>query len=289
MSGVAGGPGGSGGGGAPGGRKGRGARLAAGLVGLADVGTTTLERLRAAIASGRLRAPVSEAKLIAFGLRDQLAPLVGALGGHARDVCLSILDVVLAERDRNQRPAPELVWTGPEGARATARDTAVILRDLFEGARERVILAGYTFRDADAVLGPLHASMRERRVAATFFIQVEQLQRPVPDPEGVIQGQLQAFVDGSWPFGAPYPEVYCDRRALTPGPPWSSLHAKCVVVDGVRAFVSSANFTSRGQEQNIEAGVLIQDETFAGQLERQWLGLVKAGLVVRWVREEERG
>jgi hypothetical protein len=28
--------------------------------------------------------------------------------------------------------------------------------------------------------------------------------------------------------------------------------------------------------------VLLHDATFAGQLERQWVGLIGAGLVVRW-------
>jgi len=37
-------------------------------------------------------------------------------------------------------------------------------------------------------------------------------------------------------------------------------------------FVSSANFTTRGQDRNIETGVL---------LEGQWLSLVSAGLVLR--------
>lgn len=252
--------------------------------GLAGVATTSLERLRTALARGSLRAPLSRAGLIAFGVREQLDALVAALGGHAREACLSILDVVLAERAKYERPAPELVWTGPEGAQATARDTAVILRDLFEGARSRVILAGYSFHNAPEVLGPLHVVMREHGVEATFFIEVQQPERPLTAPAAALQAQLQAFLDTSWPFGAPFPRLYCDRRALQPGPPWSSLHAKCVAVDGQRAFISSANFTRRGQEQNIEAGVLLHDATFAGQLERQWLGLIKAGLVLRWER-----
>lgn len=251
--------------------------------GLAGVSTTSLERLRGGLTSGRLRAPLSRANLITFGIREQLDPLAAALGGHAREACLSILDAVLAERERDTRPAPELVWTGPEDTQTTARDTAVILRDLFESARQRVILAGYSFRDPREVLGPLHRSMQGHGVQATFFIDVQHVAHG-HDPNAAIQHQLQAFIDANWPFGPPYPELYCDRRALRPGPPWSSLHAKCVAVDGKRAFISSANFTSRGQERNIEAGALIHDATFAGQLERQWLGLLKAGLVVRWER-----
>ena len=53
--------------------------------------------------------------------------------------------------------------------------------------------------------------------------------------------------------------MYYDRRALVPGPPYASLHAKCVVVDGAQTFISSANFTQRAQERNIEVGVLIED------------------------------
>lgn len=249
--------------------------------GLAGVSTTSLERLRGGLTSGRLRAPLSRANLITFGIREQLEALAAALGGHAREACLSILDAVLAERERDTRPAPELVWTGPEDTQTTARDTAVILRDLFESARQRVILAGYSFRDPREVLGPLHRSMHEHGVQATFFIDVQHVPHG-HEPNAAIQHQLQAFIDANWPFGPPYPELYCDRRALRPGPPWSSLHAKCVAVDGKRAYISSANFTSRGQERNIEAGALIHDATFAAQLERQWLGLVKAGLVVRW-------
>lgn len=251
--------------------------------GLAGVSTTSLERLRGGLTSGRLRAPLSRANLITFGIREQLDALAAALGGHAREACLSILDAVLAERERDTHPAPELVWTGPEDTQTTARDTAVILRDLFESARQRVILAGYSFRDPREVLGPLHRSMRDHGVQATFFIDVQHAPHG-HDPNAAIQHQLQSFIDANWPFGPPYPELYCDRRALRPGPPWSSLHAKCVAVDGKRAFISSANFTSRGQERNIEAGALIHDATFAAQLERQWLGLVKAGLVVRWER-----
>jgi phosphatidylserine/phosphatidylglycerophosphate/cardiolipin synthase-like enzyme len=39
------------------------------------------------------------------------------------------------------------------------------------------------------------------------------------------------------------------------------------------------NFTERGQERNIETGVLIDDSNFASHLASQWLGLIEAGAV----------
>ena len=119
-------------------------------------------------------------------------------------------------------------------------------------------------------------------MAAYLFLDVPQPDRPLAEPESHAQAALDSFITQSWPFGAPYPAVHCDRRALRPGPPWSSLHAKCVAVDGQQAFVSSANFTTRGQEHNIEAGVLFHDPTFASHLERQWLTLIEENLVLSW-------
>ena len=53
----------------------------------------------------------------------------------------------------------------------------------------------------------------------------------------------------------------------------------CTHVDGARAFVSSANFTQRGQDRNIEVGVLIEHRSFASYLAGQWLRLIDAGIV----------
>jgi phosphatidylserine/phosphatidylglycerophosphate/cardiolipin synthase-like enzyme len=249
---------------------------------LADVSDTSLERLHAALESKQIRAPLARSDLVGFGVKGQLDALVATLEGHGREACLSILGAVLAERRKFDRPAPELVWTGPEGGHAVARDTAVVLRELFESAEQRVVLAGYSFANAEDVLGPLHLAMGDRGVRATFFVDVRQVEGSDLAGEAYGRAALGAFLEAAWPFGSPRPELYCDRRALRAGPPWYSLHAKCVAVDGRRALVSSANFTNRGQERNIETGVLIHDPTFAGHLERQWLGLIEAGLVFRY-------
>jgi phosphatidylserine/phosphatidylglycerophosphate/cardiolipin synthase-like enzyme len=58
------------------------------------------------------------------------------------------------------------------------------------------------------------------------------------------------------------------------------MHAKCVVIDGESALITSANFTRRAQEHNTECGVLLEDATFAHHLARQWMGLVETGLAV---------
>jgi phosphatidylserine/phosphatidylglycerophosphate/cardiolipin synthase-like enzyme len=244
---------------------------------LKQVSTSVIEQLRDAVAGGALKPPLDRAALVGFGVRHQLEAIEQALAGHKSAACLTVLDVSLAERE-DRKPTPELVWTGPEAPAGMARDTAVVLRNLFEGARESVILGGYSFTHARDVLAPLHRSMCEHAVDARFFVHVPQVEtRSAPDE--YLERHLGGFLSESWPFGEPRPRIYYDKRSLIPGPPYSSLHAKCVVVDGARALVSSANFTQRAQEQNIEVGVLIDDASFATFLAGQWLRLIETGIV----------
>lgn len=267
----------AGGAGGPGGKPGGGKRRPD----LGQVSTSTLERLGEALAEGRIK-QVTATALTAAGIRHHAETIATALSGYPQSFCEHVVAVVLAERARNERPAPELVWTGPEGPAGTARDTAVVLRALFESAQEQVLLAGYSFDHARDVLAPLHQAMLTRGVTAIFVVDVEQAQVRRTPLEAHADEQLADFVKQNWPFGPPYPRLFYDRRALQPGPPWCSMHAKCVVIDGHKAFVSSANFTQRGQERNIEAGVLLHDPHFAEHLARQWLSLIDDEHVLAW-------
>jgi phosphatidylserine/phosphatidylglycerophosphate/cardiolipin synthase-like enzyme len=246
---------------------------------LSEVATSTLERLRDALAADRLKMPVTRACLLDHGIHNQLEAIEGALSGHTSLACLSVLDVVLAERRAYARPSPQLVWTGPERANATARDTAVVLRALFERAQEQVILAGYDFTKGSSLLEPLSVAMRNRDVDVRFFVHIPQPDAAPPDSAAYGHQMVRALMGQVWSFSDPRPRVYYDARAVVPYPRFN-MHAKCVVVDGKVALVTSANFTRRAQEQNIECGVLLEEPTFAHHLARQWLGLIDAGLMI---------
>lgn len=59
------------------------------------------------------------------------------------------------------------------------------------------------------------------------------------------------------------------------------LHAKCVVIDGRTAFVSSTNFTQAAQERNIEVGVLVRSQIVADRLTDFFAALNATGEVRR--------
>jgi hypothetical protein len=244
---------------------------------LQAVPSTVLSEIRFAISSGRLHAPVDHASLVGLGIRHHIKSVEHALAGHSDAACVAILDVALAERG-DRPPLPELVWTGPESSTSDTRDTAIVLRSLFEGAQYSVILAGYRFDHAQEVLAPLYRSMTERDVIVRIFVDIPQIEGNT-DPRFHTERFFKTFLATNWPFGNPQPRFFFDKRALIPGPPYHSMHAKCVVVDSKRAFVSSANFTQRGQEHNIEVGVLVEELNFAYSLGAQWIRLVNSGLM----------
>jgi phosphatidylserine/phosphatidylglycerophosphate/cardiolipin synthase-like enzyme len=240
-----------------------------------------LELLLAALRRGRLPCPFSEADLIDAGFRGDPTDVLATLGGLDLAGAIAALRVAIAERVHRPPPRLDLVWTGPETVATVARGTWAAVERLFESAQRSVIVGGYTF-DTPEILEPLHRAMRDRGVTATLFLNVPSEAAGAAEAEAVATRFIDRFLHEVWTFGAPKPDIYYDPRTPLRGPPWVSLHAKCIVVDDERALVTSANFTDRGQARNVEAGVVIEDRAFAGELGAQWRQLVREGLLTRY-------
>jgi len=250
--------------------------------GLSRLSLPDLRALHGALERGGLGVPVTATGLSALGLgrdAEELAALLGPLGREGVRVALQ---VAIAERIHRQAPHLELVWTGPESRDSVARDTAIVVRQLFAGARRRVLVGGFSFDHGEDIFRPLYEVMVQHGVQATFFLDIEGHASEVAGAEAHAAAQIDRFFADDWPFGHPRPDVYYDPRTAVPGPPWASLHAKCVVVDAQRALVSSANFTMQGQEKNVEVGILLDDPAFARNIGQQWMSLVHENLVRPW-------
>jgi phosphatidylserine/phosphatidylglycerophosphate/cardiolipin synthase-like enzyme len=248
---------------------------------LSDVSRASIEQLATAIDRGRVECPLREIELLDEGLGPVTGPLLDALGGLDTASVRAVLRAVLAERTHRPPPRLDLVWSGPDARGSAARDTSLVVRALFEGAERDVLVGGYSF-DKPEILAPLHRAMVERGVRATVFMDIASTAKSAALADEHAIALIDQFFFRVWTFGAPRPAVYWDPRTARPGPPWQSMHAKCIVVDESRALVTSANFTGRGQERNIEVGVLIEDRAFASELSAQWRALIAAGALSRY-------
>lgn len=258
-----------------------------GEAGLRVIATPELEQLLGEVRRGALACPITEAGLYAVHA-GHLGPRLGSLRGLDASGVTAVLEAVLAERRARVGPRVELVWTGPDVHASAARDTAVVVRELFAGAERSVIVAGFSFDHGAEILEPLHRAMRDRGVEARLYLELARAGWEERDPEGHVAREVGRFLEANWPFGTPVPEIYHDPRTVQPGGA-ASLHAKCIVVDDRRALVTSANFTDRGQTRNMEVGALIEGDRFAQALAGQWRRLTEAGLLVRCPVPGSRG
>ena len=176
-----------------------------------------------------------------------------------------------------ESPIVTVVVSGPD-ATATALDTGVVIRRLFEKARERVLAVGFAVHQGKAVFDVLAKRMdRDEVRQATLCLDVRRQPGDTSMDSQLILRFAQNFVENEWP-GARMPRVYYDPRSLAPsGRTASAMHAKCVVIDGLEALVTSANFTEAAQTRNIELGLLIEDSLVPRRIEEHFDSLIRDG------------
>jgi phosphatidylserine/phosphatidylglycerophosphate/cardiolipin synthase-like enzyme len=254
-----------------------------------ELPAAALRALVESLRAGRIKPPVTSTSLARVGLAH-VPPEAGAelqslleTGLPAAGVAWG-LERLVAERELQQGAhRAELVWTGPEVPGAVSRDTSVVIRELIEGAERSVLIATYAIYQGAQVFRLLAERMAALPgLSVRMFVNVARPPGSQATDDQLLRGFVAKFMSDDWPSEARLPEIFYDPRALSAAPgPKSVLHAKCLIVDDCRAFVSSANFTEAAQQRNIEAGVLVDDRAFACALRDQFESLVGAGQLVR--------
>ena len=169
----------------------------------------------------------------------------------------------------------EVVVSGPD-ATGSARDTGVVIRQLFGKARERVLAVGFAVHQGKSVFKSLANRLdHDDSFEATLCIDVRRQHGNTSLNRDIVRRFAIEFVRDEWP-GKRLPRVYYDPRSLEPSSHTASvLHAKCVVIDGREALVTSANFTEAAQERNIELGLHVDSHAIAGRIEEHFMSLIR--------------
>jgi phosphatidylserine/phosphatidylglycerophosphate/cardiolipin synthase-like enzyme len=210
---------------------------------------------------------------------DAAAELASVLSaGLAPEHAALLTETIAAERlSRLRSPAIELVTSGPATVGGT-RDTGVVLRELFASAEQRVLIIGFAVHQGREVFAVLAERMREvPDLMVRLCLDVRRLPGDTTRKDALLRRFAERFIHREWP-GPRMPDLFYDPRSLAAGEgPRASLHAKCVVVDGSRAFIGSANLTQAAQARNIEIGLVMADPVIADAVERHIAGLISDG------------
>lgn len=247
---------------------------------LLSVSRRALVNLAQALANGRLRPPFTIEEVGTYvaapDARAVLAEVerLRGLGMEPKALAEAIALIGDARRDvERAHDEVALVWSGPEQGNAKSRETSVVVAGLFGAAKREVLLATYALYECRKarIFDTLAARMTvvpDLRVR--FFVHVGRRERDKRADEEILREYAKAFRDEHWPADARLPEVFYDPRTLAVVATRVALHAKCVVVDDERAFVTSANFTEAAQQRNIEVGVVVENANFARALREQF-------------------
>lgn len=175
----------------------------------------------------------------------------------------------------------EVVVTGPD-VTTSARDTSVVVRQLFRKAHQRVLVVGFAIHQGKSVFKTLGERLDSNdALAATLCLNIERSRGDTTLRQDIIRRFAIAFVRDAWP-GVRLPTVYYDPRSLASKEQTaSSMHAKCIVIDGEEAFVTSANFTEAAQQRNIELGLLVNSPIIARRIESHFTTLIRNDFLAR--------
>ena len=189
-----------------------------------------------------------------------------------------LLHSIVASRHRDRVLVPDLVVSGPDVPGVPTADTYAVVQSLFQEAQNEIILAGYAFHNGKLLFERLaEQKLLRPQLRIIFHVDVPRKAGDTSSPEAIILRYADEFRTRHWPW-QPFPEVYFDPRALeSDSHSRASLHAKVVVVDRSKLFLSSANFTEAAHQRNIEMGLLSRAAYLAEQVAAYFEGLRQAG------------
>ena len=204
--------------------------------------------------------------------------------GVGTDHAAHIADTVLETRAASTDPLLlyDLVLSGPDVEGVPTADTAAVVQTLISEAKEEILLVGYAIHNGKKLFEPQASRMRDDSSLRVIFCL--NIGRPFGDTSletEIVRRFLQEFRTKHWPWPN-LPELWYDPRALAESASdRASLHAKCVIVDGKAAIITSANFTEAAQRKNIEVGMLVRHQTAVQRLVDYFSALRMSNRLVR--------
>ena len=190
------------------------------------------------------------------------------------EVALALEVAARQEQAIAGRAVIELVWTGPAAPNAGLRGTEQVLLELISSAKESIYLVTFAAYKVPSLAAALQAAAA-RRVRIVFVLE---------DKEESIGKVSASPLDALGTIDRNCTRVYVwpiEARPRNEKGQYGSLHAKFVIADGDRLFVSSANLTEFAMNLNMEMGVLIT----GGPIPRQSFETVQALILDGHLRE----
>lgn len=187
-------------------------------------------------------------------------------------VALALRSATVAAAAEREGSQTEVVWTGPPASGVPVRLTSAVISDVAASAEKSLLVMTFAAYRVPSLVTALVAA-QARGVEIDLVLESEQASggKLSFDAEAAFGDVVEKARVWGWPAEK--------RPQLAKG--HASLHAKLVLADERTAFVTSANMTGHGIDQNIELGLLIRGGPVPAQIARYVRGLMDEGTLAR--------
>lgn len=247
---------------------------------------SNLESLRTGFASGPLKYEATHQSLINSGAPpDEAEKLLRFVEqhNHSPATMVAILDAILETRgfSKDVSLTQTLVITGPKTAHAKSLKTGARFNQIVEHAKKELMLATFALYQGDKILQPIHQAMiRNPGLKVIMILNIQRRYGDRTNSEDLVEDARQTFLTKNWPW-EPLPKVFYYPDSLhLDAKDRSSMHAKFLIADEERCFITSANFTEAAQKKNIEVGVELRHSLEPKALSRYFKELCSSGALV---------
>jgi phosphatidylserine/phosphatidylglycerophosphate/cardiolipin synthase-like enzyme len=185
-----------------------------------------------------------------------------------------IFRTVQLSRQEQEGSEVSLVWSGPTAKNIPMRRTGQVILELLDEAEETLFISSFAVYKIPEIMQHLAAAV-DRGIRVSMLLETPQSShyKIKHDPAALFPERLREKITFLiWPY---------KNRATGEDGITGSLHAKFIVQDCVRLFVSSANLTESAMDRNIELGVLIEDKKVIHRFDEQLKQLIRDDVIVK--------
>jgi cardiolipin synthase len=185
------------------------------------------------------------------------------------EVAGMLLGAAEARRRVERELSVELVWTGPTTRFVPTRRTEQVLLDLIASATRDFVLVSFVAYEVPSVVTAINE-------AVSRGVHVRILVEAAREHGGTLEVDLFPRIRARIPRA----ELLTWRQRPQPFVE-GKVHAKVAIVDGMRAFITSANLTGHAMDKNMEAGVLVTGGDLPRDLSAHLQALLDVGVLAR--------
>jgi len=167
-----------------------------------------------------------------------------------------------------------LVWSGPNLHGVPMRMTAQVIIDLIDNATTELFLSSFSFYNVKEIVDHLSIAIN-RGVSLSLLLETPQSSHykikndPIAQLDRELINKAKIYI---WPY---------KNRILEGDNQTGSLHAKFILQDKDKLFISSANLTQSALDRNIELGVIIGGHDVVEKFHDHLANLISENIIIR--------